>query len=277
MQNCAQILRWTAWAPGMTSPADWAAAAARPAFGLLEGEFAPADAKEPAAPAAGVPAMLRRRLSPLGRALAEVLAPLAAAAPDAPWVYASRRGDAGLAVEMLTDVAADRPLSPAKFAMSVHNGPASLLSIALKHRGNLTALAGGPFSAEVAFESAVGLLAQHEQVILTVADVKPPVAFEAGGVTHAWGLLLSRAPEPADPAQWDRIRAAGPLCALTTRALADDEAPDPRLNELGGVPGDLDVLAWLLRPEERFLTRCDRHAAWVWAKEGGLSGTGTLL
>ncbi|WP_295476910.1 beta-ketoacyl synthase chain length factor [uncultured Sutterella sp.] len=267
MQNCAQILRLSAWAPGLEGPDAWSAAARLPGFGLSGSGFAAPDALEPKAPAALVPPMLRRRLPPLGRALAEVLAPLAAAAPDAPWVYASRWGDAGLAVELLEATAESEPLSPAKFAVSVHNGPASLLSIALGHRGNLTALAGGPFSAEAAFTSAVGLLTEHEHVILTVAEAKPPLAFDAPGVTHAWGLLLGREEETTDPAEWRRRRARGAFCALTTRALTRDEAPDPRLEMTAGEPAGLEVFRWLLADEAPALTHFDRHAAWVWGKD----------
>lgn len=272
MKNCAQILDWTAWAPGLGSDrAAWARAASKPAFGLLDTEAARPGALEPAAPAKMVPAMQRRRLTHLGRAVAEVLAPLAALAPDAPWVYASRWGDAGLAAELLVDTARNAPLSPAKFATSVHNGAPSLLSIALGCRNNVTALAAGIFSAEAALESAVGLLSEHERVILAVAETKPPEVFDAAGVTHAWGLLLGRQEETADPQRWSAIRSRGPFCAVTTRALAAGETPDPRSDALGGVPADLDVLAWLLAGKAPFLTHPDRHAAWVLAKDRTLS------
>ncbi len=268
MKNCAQILDWTAWAPGLGSDkAAWTAAAGLPAFGLLAAPCAPAGEKEPAAPAAAVPAMLRRRLSPLGRAVAEVVAPLAARAPDAPWVYASRWGDADLAVELLEETARGEALSPAKFATSVHNGAASLLSIALGHRGNLTALAGGPFTAEAAFESAVGLLAEHPQVIVCAAEAKPPVAFAERGATHAWGLLLGRQEETADQEAWRAIKARGPFCALATRPLGAGEAANPRTRSLGGVPADLEFLAWLLASPEQVLERADRHAVWVFGKD----------
>ena len=102
MQNAAQILDWAAWAPGLAGKDDWREAASLPSFGLESSPYAPPGAEEPPAKAAAIPAMLRRRLTPLGRALAEVLGPLAAKAPDAPWVYASRWGDAALATELLT-------------------------------------------------------------------------------------------------------------------------------------------------------------------------------
>lgn len=84
MQNAAQILDWAAWAPGLAGKDDWREAASLPSFGLESSPYAPPGAEEPPAKAAAIPAMLRRRLTPLGRALAEVLGPLAAKAPDAP-------------------------------------------------------------------------------------------------------------------------------------------------------------------------------------------------
>ena len=90
MINCAQILAWSAWAPGLADRAAWLAALRTHGadFGLLSNEYAPLNAAEPKAPAVLVPPMLRRRLSPLGRAAAEAAAPLLAAAEDKnlPWV-----------------------------------------------------------------------------------------------------------------------------------------------------------------------------------------------
>lgn len=277
MKNCAQILDWTAWAPELgANRTAWVAAAHKTAFGLLDLEVAEIGATEPVAPAKMVPAMQRRRLTHLGRAVAEVLAPLAAAAPEAPWVYASRWGDAGLATELLIDTANDEALSPAKFATSVHNGAPSLLSIALGCRNNVTAIAGGTFSLEAAWESAVGLLLDHPKVILVVAETKPPEVFGARGVTHAFGLLLGRQEETTDPAEWAQTTARGPFCALTTRQHEATESPDPRIDLLGGVPTDLEVLAWLLADEKPLLTHVDHHATWVLGKNRTLNAVGPV-
>ncbi len=135
----------------------------------------------------------------------------------------------------------------------------------------MTALANGPFSTEAAFESAVSELLQHETVILTVAEAKPPVDFDAPGVTHVWGLLLGRQNESAAPEVWAKEKQKGPCCAITTRPFESEEAPDPRLAELAGSPADLEVLSWLIASEAPFFTHLDRHAAWVWAKSGGLA------
>lgn len=273
MLHCAQILAWSAWAPGLSESADWLAAAGRPSFGLLEGEFAAPGAAEPKAPAAGIPAMLRRRLSPLGRAAAQAAEPLLAAAqdPGLPWVYASRWGDLKLAESLVRDISAGLPASPAQFSTSVHNAPIALLSIALGHTGNATALAGGPTSLEAAFESAAALLADHPQVLVVCADMKPPESAAAPGVTWAVGFLLGRQNETENPEAWRRECARGPFVALTTRPLEPGESPDPRLDSIAGAPMALEVLAWLLASDERVLTHLDRHAAQVWGKRGRLA------
>ena len=173
-------------------------------------------------------------------------------------------------MDSLESVAAGGTVSPAAFSTSVHNAPPALLSIALGHTGNLTALAGGPFSLEAAFESAVGLLFEAPQVLLICADLKPPVQTNAVGVTHAVGLLLGRQHETADPDQWRQACAKGPYAALTTRPLSAPETPDNRLDTMGGSSPALEVLAWLLGSDERTFTHFDRHAAHIWAKTSRL-------
>lgn len=276
MQRCAQILAWSAWAPGLASREAWAAASSLPDFGLLSSPSAPAGASEPTAPAEAVPAMLRRRLSPLGRAAAEAAAPLLAAADgeEIPWVYASRWGDLGLAFKVLREAALEDDVSPAQFSTSVHNAPAALLSIALGHRGSLTALAGGPFSAEAAFEAAVGLLAEAPRVMLLCAGLKPPAELGIPGTTFAFGLLLGRQNETEDPARWQDEKRRGPFCALSTRPLAPGELPDHRLDSFAGIPPELEYFQWLLASDARTLVRSDRHAAQVWGKTGPLLAWG---
>lgn len=82
MRTALQILDCRLWAPGLAE-ADGEAAArtlaerfSEPEFGLADPTLTPTaaiGAAEAKAPAAGVPPMLRRRLSPLGRACAETL------------------------------------------------------------------------------------------------------------------------------------------------------------------------------------------------------------
>ena len=160
-------------------------------------------------------------------------------------------GDLQLAVDSLESVAAGGTVSPAAFSTSVHNAPPALLSIALGHTGNLTALAGGPFRSKPPLNPRLVCLFEAPQVLLICADLKPPVQTNAAGVTHAVGLLLGRQHETADPDQWREACAKGPYAALTTRPLSASETPDNRLDTLGGSSPALEVLAWLLGSDDR--------------------------
>lgn len=262
LKTCAQITGCALWAPHLQSAEAW--------YGWARGGASvPAD-PEPKAPAAGVAPMLRRRLTPLGRAAEEAAGrfPQALADDGTALVFASRWGDIEAARRELLSLAAGTGVSPSVFATSVHNGISAVLSIAHRHRGFQTAVAAGPFSLEAGFASAVGLLTEYPRVLLVSYDSRSPDAFaEAGTFTHAAAFLLEPQCEDGPPewfaARWNR----GPFAALTTRALASDEAPDPRLDTLTGT-ADLDVVRWLLASEAPSLTRRDRHAAWVWAKSG---------
>ena len=109
------IRSWSAWSPGLNTPAQWAAWAAQP--WLPVGEAQP-ELKQ-------MPAMSRRRLNPLGRSAVQVMydtravaaaMPAAAAAmppstltalADAPVVLASRYGDATRSLALLADAGED--------------------------------------------------------------------------------------------------------------------------------------------------------------------------
>lgn len=265
MKTCAQIIGCALWAPHLQSAGAWLEWA-RSGAPVPEGP-------EPKAAAATVAPMLRRRLTPLGRAAEETAGRFPQALSDdaTALVFASRWGDIAEARRELLSLAAGTGLSPTVFATSVHNGIAAVLSIAHRHRGFQTAVAAGPFSLEAGFASAVGLLTEYRRVLLVSYDSRSPNAFrEENTFTHASAFLLEPqredGPEDVFRERWNR----GPFAAVTTRALLPDETPDPRLDKLTGT-ADLDVIRWLLASDEPFLTRRDRHAAWVWAKSGAVT------
>ena len=223
-------------------------------------------------PASTVPPMLRRRLSPLGRLAAAAALPAptdvaaddpverAARASDTAWVFASRRADIARAGE---------GVSPAHFATSVHNGIEALLSIAARHTGAETAVAGGLFTAEAGFEAAVGLLSEYPRVLLLVADEAPESVFgEKSAPALAGAMLLARAkPEAARTLCETGAPEGEPLVALFTRPRAEDETIDARLTEpAGALSALLEVFAWLEEEDAPLLTRCDRRVAHVWTK-----------
>ena len=113
------IQRWAAWAPGLVEPAAWEAWLTKPH--ALPAEGTPALTE--------MPAMMRRRVDRLGRIALQASYQAHVDAPDAPVLFASRYGDLGRSVELLTQLARSEPLSPTSFSLSVHNAIGALYSI----------------------------------------------------------------------------------------------------------------------------------------------------
>ncbi|GAB3092178.1 beta-ketoacyl synthase chain length factor [Aestuariicella hydrocarbonica] len=127
------VTAWSAWAPGLNTPEHWQQwAAGQRAIG---GEEKPSVAE--------IPAMLRRRLSPLGKMALATAMPLLASRADTPCVLVSRHGDLTRTLGLLNDLAHQQELSPTHFSLSVHNAIGGLLSITRKDPSNVTALACG--------------------------------------------------------------------------------------------------------------------------------------
>jgi hypothetical protein len=90
-----------------------------------------------------LPAMLRRRCTPLTRILLRAAydacpEPLLA---EVRTVFASRHGSINESIELIECVARGLPLSPAKFSHTVHNAQAGLFSIAAGNRRASSSLA----------------------------------------------------------------------------------------------------------------------------------------
>lgn len=162
------IRAWAACAPALLTSADWQAWSQAP--------WLPTGADLPAL--APMAAMLRRRVNAIGRA---ALHPAyALAVPDAtpaagatPAVYASRHGDSQRAYDMLCELAADQPLSPTAFGLSVHNAIGALFSIDRGDASNIQAMAGGRDTVETAIVEACGLLADGADEVLVVCYEAP--------------------------------------------------------------------------------------------------------
>lgn len=194
-----QISHWAAWAPGLSTHADWQAWLQAPR---------PLDATEAAPPLPEVPAMARRRIDPLGRAALQVaywaqqdLTPEQVAAM--PLVFASRWGELARSLALLQDLAATQPLSPTAFSHSVHNAIGALYSIQRGVRANCSAVAAGAYSAEAGWTEALGLIATGtEEVLLVVFDAPLPPPYAGSGLDapwmwpHAYALRLRAAAGP---------------------------------------------------------------------------------
>lgn len=239
MNHRFRVVRWAAWAPGLDSREAWRAWLASPTPIAAEGQ----------PPLAEVPAMMRRRIDPLGRAALQA-AWWAQGTPEEgagamPVIFASRWGEIARSLTLLQQLAGGEPLSPTHFSLSVHNASGALYSMARQDRQNYLAVAGGEHSAEAAFCEALGLLAEGaSQVLVAHVDAPLPDAYAALGQIDpstadpalvAWACVLAR-PEAGSPSF-----ALEPVAA---DALAPAAPSSPWLS------GSLPVLALLAAADE---------------------------
>jgi hypothetical protein len=221
----ARVLRWSAWAPGRDTAADWEAWA-----------HAPTPLAEDGHPEARfLPPMLRRRCTPLTKiVLTAAYDCLEEAERDAVrTVFASRHGGINESIELLEAIGRGERLSPAKFSHGVHNAQAALFGIATGNRQASSSLAGGADTFSCGWiEASTHLEREPERPVLYVMGDVPVAPVFAGLVdeppgTYALALLLGAA-------------RAGPAIELGATA-----EPAPHR----GWPDALEFLRWLLAGE----------------------------
>jgi hypothetical protein len=183
-----------------------------------------------------LPAMLRRRLDQAGQAACEILA-LLDTRGDFPLVYASRHGDVTGSLDMLSALAREETISPARFSMSVHNAVIGVYSIARKHRSPIQALGacGDEFEA-LMWEAQGYLSAGHDTVVVVFSEGDMPPEY-------------AKHTEHPDSACVVGLR----LTAGRGRRL--DSAP----REVAARPTPLDIMAWLESPEAVLAARQSWH------------------
>lgn len=158
--------------------------------------------------------MQRRRLSPLARGVFACAWPLADAHPGMPLVFASRHGETTRNFGLLESLAADEPLSPTAFGLSVHNAIAAQWSIIRRETAESVALSVEDDGLEHAFIEAAMLFEQgHDNVLVVLAEEEPPrpyapwvddvpfsyaAAFLLRPGTE-WTLSMAAAAGPAEP------------------------------------------------------------------------------
>lgn len=237
------IARHAAWAPGVTSPAQWAAWSQQP-WPIEAGE-------EPKV--AAMPAMLRRRAGFLGRMALEVAYACLGQDADVPTVFCSRHGEVGRAIGLLGDLARGEPLSPTSFGLAVHNASAGLFSIARTDRANHVALAAGPATIEHAVIEACGLLADGAPMVLLVACDEPLPALLAS---------FEDCREQAYAFAWAMVPAGERPVRLSWGAAP----PGAPASAADGTPGGLEVLRFQLGGHAP-LARSVGARRWTWSRD----------
>jgi Beta-ketoacyl synthase, N-terminal domain len=203
------------------------------------------------APVDGMPPMLRRRASFLGKMALEVAYQCLGQRIDVPTVFTSRHGDAARSVGLLLDLAKGVPLSPTSFGLSVHNAIGALFSIARNDSAFNIALAAGKSSVEHAVIEACGMLADGEpEVLLVVYDCPLPTPYRAfqdcDEQPYAWAWLMQ---SPADEVV----------------SLAWSDALEHRPPSLEVLPAGLEILRFHLRKDPTLERICDTRR-WLWSR-----------
>lgn len=163
------IAQWQGWTPGIDGSDGWLDWAEHPYCPIGNQSVPRLDF---------LPAMQRRRLSPLARGVFECAWPMAEARPGMPLIYASRHGETTRNFGLLESLAADEPLSPTAFGLSVHNGIAAQWSIIRRETAESVALSAEDDGLEHAIIEAAMLLEQgHEDVLVVLAEEVPPAPY----------------------------------------------------------------------------------------------------
>lgn len=114
----------------------------------------------------------------MARAVFECAWPVADGQPPMPLVFASRHGETTRNFGLLQSLAADEPLSPTAFGLSVHNAIAGQWSIIRRDTTESVALSVEDDGLEHAFLEAGLLLADgHANVLVVLAEERPPAPY----------------------------------------------------------------------------------------------------
>lgn len=148
---------WCAWAPGLVNVESWQNYFAAPyALG------------DESADVSFMPAMQRRRLSPLARAAFYASYHCLQDKVACPAIYCSSYGEYQRAELILRDIAANNGVSPTAFGLSVHNAIAGQASIYFDNKEPMLAIAPAAHDYLSAFVDALGFLAEGKSSVLVV-------------------------------------------------------------------------------------------------------------
>lgn len=211
------IAGWQAWAPGLATEQHWQQWCAQPyiATGPLQPDLS------------FLPAMQRRRLSPLARMVFQTGWPLAEQTGKQPVVFCSRHGETPRNLGLLTALGQGEALSPTHFSLSVHNAIIGLWSIFREDDSEMTALAASHAGLELAVLEAVLLLQSGAaSVLVLLAEDEQPQLYRPwiDDVPFAHALALQIVPGGGwqlEPSAQQLPECRNPLCppALTLLPL----------------------------------------------------------
>lgn len=242
------ISDWSAFSPDRVSPADWRQWANGASALAVD---APVRAELP-----WVSAMLRRRLSPMGKAALWAAGQLLSQDRPQPLatVFASRHGEVARTVKLLRDLADDAPLSPASFSLSVHNAIGGIHSIASDVVTPITAISAGPDTLSAALLEAytqLSVTGTGGEVLVVYYDDPLPAPLDGfdGSSSQVQALAMRVS-----------ISADGMPLSFSLTGAGDTLSAGP------GPEADC-FLRFLLRDEQSELTVAGDNRHWRWCKQ----------
>ncbi|RBL87651.1 3-oxoacyl-ACP synthase [Streptomyces cavourensis] len=163
------IAQWQGWTAGFDDASSWKQWAEHPYCPV--GETCPPRLEF-------LPPMQRRRLTPMARSVFACAWPVAEGQAPMPLVFASHHGETTRNFGLLQALAANEPLSPTAFGLSVHNAIAGQWSIIRRETPESVALSVEDDGLEHAFLEAGLLLADgHAEVLVVLAEERPPAPY----------------------------------------------------------------------------------------------------
>ena len=126
----------------------------------------------------GIPVMLRRRFSKLGKSAVSSLLQVIDFDDKIPTVFASRHGDLVRVLSLLKDIGSNQPLSPTQFSLAVHNAVSGLASIVRKDTSATTAIAASEGLVIKAIFEAIGQLQTYKHILCVIYDAPLPEPFQ---------------------------------------------------------------------------------------------------
>lgn len=212
-----RLLRSAAWAPGIEDADAWARWSAAPAPIAAEGN----------PEARFVPPMLRRRCTPLTKAMLQVAyeACPEALRSEVRTVFASRHGENKESYPLFSAIAHGQPLSPMKFTHTVHNAQAGLFSIAAGNRQASSSLSGEADTFGAGFLEALAHLEREpaRPVLYVIGDVPVAPIFQhlvgEPPTSYAVALLLAAGGDEGAPLAFGLGRRDGAALLAWPQAL----------------------------------------------------------
>lgn len=259
------IKDWAAWTPGIHSAEQWQQWA--------HGQDPAQSSDTPDISA--IPAMLRRRLSSLGKMALSVAFPLLPNSEDKlPCVFNSRHGELERTADLLQSLAKHDPLSPMHFSLSVHNAIGGVMAIARKDPSSITALAGDLGSTFLEAAAIMDEQSSREILCIIYDEPVPPVFYKQEYAEQVPGpkkpyaiafLLSGSNSGPVDGESHKRPVSSHQL-TLSPCGLPSPDSPLQAPLSKPDEPQALTFLKYLLTLNtSELILSGDRHA-WHWLK-----------